>query len=95
MPRCFGGIGAQVVYIDTEGSFLTQRVVDLATAAVNHCSLLVDDHEQRIAMETFTVESILSDLFVVMMRPYSSHEIVAPLWVLIRSLSLRSIVMIM
>lgn len=71
-----------MVYIDTEGSFLIQRVADLAAAAVNHCSLLVEDQEQRVAMETFTVESILSNMFVVMMRPYSSHGTVVPLRVL-------------
>lgn len=82
-----------MVYIDTEGSFLTERVTDLAAAAVNHCSLLVEDQEQRVAMETFRVDSILSNMFVVMMHPYSSHETVVPLWVLIRLVSLRSVVM--
>ncbi|TWW56050.1 DNA repair protein RAD51 homolog 3 [Takifugu flavidus] len=70
VPRCFGGVGGQVVYIDTEGSFLVQRVADLAAAAVNHCSLLVEDQEQRVAMETFTVESILSNMFVVRCHDY-------------------------
>lgn len=65
IPPCFGGLGGQVLFIDTEGSFLVQRLVDLATAAVNHCSLLVEDEEQRVAMETFTVETVLSNVFVV------------------------------
>lgn len=67
VPQCFGGVGGQVVYIDTEGSFLLQRVVDIATAAVQHCSLLVEDDEQQVAMATFTVETILSNTFLVMM----------------------------
>lgn len=62
-----------MVYIDTEGSFLPQRLVDLAAAAVRHCSLLADDEEQRVAMETFTVETILSNVFVVTMQPCYSH----------------------
>lgn len=65
IPPCFGGLGGQVLFIDTEGSFLVQRLVDLAAAAVNHCSLLVEDEEQRVAMETFTVENVLSNVFVV------------------------------
>lgn len=65
MPQCFGGLGGQVVFIDTEGSFLVQRVVDLATAAVQHCSLLIEDKEQQDAMKTFTVETILSNIFLV------------------------------
>lgn len=56
-----------MVYIDTEGNFQLQRVSDVAAAAVRHCSLLVEDAEQRIAMETFTVETILSNMFLVMM----------------------------
>ncbi|XP_078110268.1 DNA repair protein RAD51 homolog 3 [Sander vitreus] len=70
VPQCFGGVGGQVVYIDTEGSFLLQRVVDIAAAAVRHCSLLVEDDEQRVAMETFTVETILSNMFLVRCHDY-------------------------
>ncbi|KAM6929223.1 DNA repair protein RAD51 homolog 3 [Lycodopsis pacificus] len=70
VPQCFGGIGGQVVYIDTEGSFLLQRVVDIAAAAVQHCSLLVEDDEQRVAMTTFTVETILSNTFLVRCHDY-------------------------
>lgn len=65
VPQCFGGLGGQVVYIDTEGSFLVQRVVDLASAAVRHCALLAEDDEQKTAMATFTVETILSNMFLV------------------------------
>ncbi|XP_035512200.1 DNA repair protein RAD51 homolog 3-like [Morone saxatilis] len=70
VPQCFGGVGGQVVYIDTEGGFLLQRVVDIATAAVRHCSLLVEDDEQRVAMETFTMETILSNMFLVRCHDY-------------------------
>lgn len=79
VPRCFGGLGGQVVYIDTEGSFLLQRLLDLASAAVNHCSLLVEDEEQRVAMETFTVETILSSVFVVRVQLCYSHMTVVSL----------------
>ncbi|XP_075994098.1 DNA repair protein RAD51 homolog 3 [Genypterus blacodes] len=75
IPECFGGVGGQVVFVDTEGSFLVQRVEDIATAAVRHCSLLAEDDEQRAAMEMFTVETILSDLFV--LRCYDYVELLA------------------
>lgn len=52
-------------YIDTEGSFVLQRAVDVAAAAVRHCSLLAEDEEQRTAMQTFNVETILSSIFLV------------------------------
>ncbi|XP_037628645.1 DNA repair protein RAD51 homolog 3 [Sebastes umbrosus] len=70
VPQCFGGVGGQAVYIDTEGSFQLQRVVDIATAVVQHCSLLIEDEEQRVAMTTFTVESILSNMFLVRCHDY-------------------------
>nr|XP_020469447.1 DNA repair protein RAD51 homolog 3 [Monopterus albus] len=70
VPQSFGGVGGQVIYIDTEGSFLVQRVIDMATAAVKHCSLLVEDDEQRVAMTTFTIENILSNIFLVRCHDY-------------------------
>ncbi|XP_020513814.1 DNA repair protein RAD51 homolog 3 [Labrus bergylta] len=70
VPPCFGGVGGQAVFIDTAGSFLLQRVVDIAAAAVQHCSLLVEDDEQRVAMTTFSVENILSNIFLVRCHDY-------------------------
>ncbi|KAF3696312.1 DNA repair protein RAD51 -like protein 3 [Channa argus] len=85
VPPCFGGIGGQVIYIDTEGSFLVQRVVDVATAVVRHCSQLVEDDEQQIAMTAFTVESILSNIFLVRCHDYV--ELLAELHLLLDFLS--------
>ncbi|XP_045913075.1 DNA repair protein RAD51 homolog 3 [Micropterus dolomieu] len=70
VPQCFGGVGGQAVYIDTEGSFVLQRVVDIASAAVQHCSFLAEDDEQRDAMTNFTVDAILSNMFVVRCHDY-------------------------
>ncbi|XP_070825175.1 DNA repair protein RAD51 homolog 3 [Chaetodon trifascialis] len=85
VPQCFGGVGGQVVYIDTEGSFLLQRVIDIAAATVRHCSLLVEDDEQRVAMENFTVETILSNIFLVRCHDYA--ELLAELHLLPNFLS--------
>ncbi|XP_042338185.1 DNA repair protein RAD51 homolog 3, partial [Plectropomus leopardus] len=70
VPLCFGGVGGQAVVVDTEGSFLLQRLVDVGAAAVRHCSSLAEDEEQRVAMETFTVETILSNVFLVRCHDY-------------------------
>lgn len=43
IPVCFGGLGGKAVFIDTEGSFVVQRMVDMARAAVEHCTLLAED----------------------------------------------------
>ncbi len=37
IPDCFGGLDSEAVYIDTEGSFIVERLVDIATATVTHC----------------------------------------------------------
>ncbi|XP_077438750.1 DNA repair protein RAD51 homolog 3 [Vanacampus margaritifer] len=80
VPPCFGGLGGQVVFIDTEGSFMVQRVVDLATAAVRHCTVLAEDAEQRDAAAAFTVENILSNIFLVRCHDYV--ELLAEIYLL-------------
>ncbi|XP_061590652.1 DNA repair protein RAD51 homolog 3 [Cololabis saira] len=80
VPRCLGGLEGQVMFMDTEGSFVLQRVVDIAAATVTHCSLLAGDQDQRAAMETFTVETILSNIFLVRCHDYA--ELLAQLHLL-------------
>ncbi|KAJ8402206.1 hypothetical protein AAFF_G00370710 [Aldrovandia affinis] len=80
IPVCFGGLGGQVVYIDTEGSFLVQRAVDMAKAAVEHCSLLAEDTEQQEALKEFTVETILSKVFLFCCHDYM--ELLAEIYLL-------------
>lgn len=70
IPECFGGLGAKAVFIDTEGSFFVQRVIDLAHAAVEHCGLLAEDTEQQEALKEFTVETVLSNIFVFRCHDY-------------------------
>ncbi|KAM9455376.1 DNA repair protein RAD51 homolog 3 isoform 2-T2 [Clarias gariepinus] len=65
IPVCFGGLGGEAVFIDTEGGFVVQRLVAVAKAAVEHCVALAEDEEQRKALESFTVEKILSGVFLV------------------------------
>lgn len=65
IPECFGGLGAQCLFVDTEGTFFLQRFKEIAAAVVRHCSMLTETQEQQEAMRTFTLEQILSNLFVV------------------------------
>ena len=37
IPEVFDGLQGQAVYIDTEGSFLVDRLADIAKASVSHC----------------------------------------------------------
>lgn len=43
IPVCFGGLGGEAVFIDTEGGFVVQRLVGVAEAAVEHCASLAED----------------------------------------------------
>ena len=37
IPKAVGGLEGEAVYIDTEGSFIIDRLVDIAKATVHHC----------------------------------------------------------
>jgi RecA/RadA recombinase len=37
IPETLGGVGGEAVYIDTEGSFIIERVADIAKATSEHC----------------------------------------------------------
>ncbi|XP_072446098.1 DNA repair protein RAD51 homolog 3 [Chiloscyllium punctatum] len=66
IPECFGGLGGESVYIDTEGSFIVDRAMDIAAAAVHHCHLIAEsnqDEVQREAAQAFSVSGILSRIY--------------------------------
>ncbi|VDI78263.1 RAD51-like protein 2 [Mytilus galloprovincialis] len=63
IPECFGGLDGEVVYIDTEGSFIVERLVDVTTATIQHCqqiSQMESDEETKSSMSQFTTEKVLS-----------------------------------
>lgn len=73
IPECFGGLGGESVYIDTEGSFVVERVAEVAQAAIHHCHLIAEsgqDEAQREAVKEFTVSSILSRIYYFRCRDY-------------------------
>ncbi|XP_025927196.1 DNA repair protein RAD51 homolog 3 isoform X4 [Apteryx rowi] len=73
IPECFGGLAGEAVFIDTEGSFMVDRVVDVATACVQHCQLIAEAHQEEDhlkALETFSLESILSHIYYFRCRDY-------------------------
>ena len=37
IPECFGGVCGETVYIDTEGTFIVDRIKDIAMATMDHC----------------------------------------------------------
>ncbi|XP_042298426.1 DNA repair protein RAD51 homolog 3 [Sceloporus undulatus] len=66
IPECFGGLAGEAVFIDTEGSFMVDRVADMAAACVQHCRLIAERHpdeDHQPALETFSLENILSHIY--------------------------------
>ncbi|GAB1296630.1 DNA repair protein RAD51 homolog 3 [Apodemus speciosus] len=47
IPECFGGVAGEAVFIDTEGSFMVDRVVSLATACIQHLHLIAGTHMEE------------------------------------------------
>lgn len=58
IPECFGGLDGEVVYIDTEGSFIVERLVDITTATIQHCQQIsqMESDEGQFRLQT-TVNS--------------------------------------
>uniref|UniRef100_A0A8C8YJN8 DNA repair protein RAD51 homolog 3 n=1 Tax=Prolemur simus TaxID=1328070 RepID=A0A8C8YJN8_PROSS len=83
IPECFGGVAGEAVFIDTEGSFMVDRVVDLATACIQHLQLIAGTHireEHQKALEDFTLENILSHIYYFRCHDYT--ELLAQVYLL-------------
>ncbi|KAF5916017.1 hypothetical protein HPG69_003091, partial [Diceros bicornis minor] len=83
IPECFGGVEGEAVFIDTEGSFMVDRVVDIATACIQHLQLIAGTHlgeEHPKALEDFTLENILSHIYYFRCRDYT--ELLAQVYLL-------------
>lgn len=42
IPECFGGVEGEAIYIDTEGSFVTERIAEIGKATIEHCHFVAD-----------------------------------------------------
>ncbi|XP_053425091.1 DNA repair protein RAD51 homolog 3 isoform X1 [Nycticebus coucang] len=83
IPECFGGVAGEAIFIDTEGSFMIDRVVDIATACIQHLQLIAETHtgeEHQKALEDFTLENILSHIYYFRCHDYT--ELLAQVYLL-------------
>ncbi|XP_066120163.1 DNA repair protein RAD51 homolog 3 isoform X1 [Saccopteryx bilineata] len=83
IPECFGGVEGEAVFIDTEGSFMVDRVVDLATACIQHLQLIAGTQMGEVypkALENFTLENILSHIYY--FRCHDYPELLAQVYLL-------------
>ncbi|XP_057572248.1 DNA repair protein RAD51 homolog 3 isoform X1 [Hippopotamus amphibius kiboko] len=83
IPECFGGVEGEAVFLDTEGSFMVDRVVDLANACIQHLQLIAGTHmgeEHPKALQDFTLENILSHIYYFRCHDYT--ELLAQVYLL-------------
>ena len=61
IPKAFGGVGGEAIYIDTEGSFTCERAEEMAKAAVSHVAAIASRRPQ-FAQDAlaFNLEKVLS-----------------------------------
>ncbi|XP_059525618.1 DNA repair protein RAD51 homolog 3 isoform X5 [Myotis daubentonii] len=91
IPECFGGVEGEAVFIDTEGSFMVDRVIDLATACIQHLQLIAGTGMEEAhpkALENFTLENILSHIYYFRCHDYT--ELLAQVYLLSEFLSEHS-----
>jgi len=57
IPVCFGGNAGHAVYVDTEGSFVVERLVDIAQATIRHCHLIagIRQHQGAADLDLFVI----------------------------------------
>uniref|UniRef100_A0A803SRX0 DNA repair protein RAD51 homolog 3 n=1 Tax=Anolis carolinensis TaxID=28377 RepID=A0A803SRX0_ANOCA len=83
IPESFGGLAGEAVFIDTEGSFMVDRVADMAVACVQHCRLIAETHpdeDHPPALETFSLDNILSHIYY--FRCHDYVELLAQVYLL-------------
>ncbi|XP_050407985.1 DNA repair protein RAD51 homolog 3 isoform X2 [Patella vulgata] len=63
MPQCLGGVEGQAVYIDTEGSFIVERLVDIADATIQHCNFMLKQNQDDVSeLKDFRLENVLKGI---------------------------------
>ncbi|XP_052832996.1 DNA repair protein RAD51 homolog 3 isoform X5 [Octopus bimaculoides] len=67
IPECFGGVEGEAIYIDTEGSFIVERLQDIAEVTVRHCQNLNTEGDTPV---TFTTDQVLNGIHYFRCRDY-------------------------
>jgi RecA/RadA recombinase len=80
LPKLLGGLGSKCIYIDTEGSIMTHRMEQIATAFIQQLRDKCMDinnttQEQRTAVSLLTSKSLLSNIKYI--RIYDHIELIA------------------
>lgn len=76
IPAAFGGLGASAVYIDTEGSFMVERVVEIADACTRHLKKLAINNGTAAQLEAASKVSrdgMLANIHFFRVRDYTEQ----------------------
>ena len=87
-PEAFGGLGGEAVYIDTEGSFLAERVADMAKGLLAHLDMIAHRErqpQQLAALASLDINRLLAGIHcfratppVLGRRPRSGRSCLSP-----------------
>ncbi|XP_049851146.1 uncharacterized protein LOC126325483 [Schistocerca gregaria] len=76
IPDEYGGCAGCAIYIDTEGSFMVERAVEMATSLVNYIESLINDQKVlNVVPKKLTLSYILQNLHYY--RVYDYIELIA------------------
>jgi len=71
LPEVFGGVGGHAIYIDTEGSFVPERVEEMAQAMTSHIKRTsIGTKEVQEIAEQFNPSDILSNIHCFRIHTY-------------------------
>jgi len=73
IPKSFDGAGGQCIYIDTEGSFVVERVAEMANALIAHLKAVADSNDdptQKEDISSFSLQHILSRIHYFRVQDY-------------------------
>lgn len=65
IPISIGGLGAESIFIDTEGTFSINRFKEIAAGVSEHCRNIADMHKITTETNNFTTDFILSGVHYV------------------------------
>lgn len=78
IPVAFMGLGSEAIYIDTEGSFMVERVLEMSKAVLSHLKTMVATHQRPAQVEAakaFTegAEMFLNGIHVMRVHDYTEQ----------------------
>lgn len=76
IPELLGGVDGEAVYVDTEGSFIVERLVEIAEALVQHaaCAVRAAPPDDRSRLEDSLAASLTRDTILSRVHYIRVHD---------------------